>query len=108
MVIGTGGWKVASEVTAEGCCYWDVEGRNKIDNIYNKILRGVRITVLPCKAIIITYRDCVSVFLVIQDTKNMHRNILLAASSLDPPLFIPINSYIIRFRKLIIELIMCA
>ena len=50
MVIGTEGWKVASEVTAEGCCYWDVEGRNKIDNIYNKILRGVRITVLPCKS----------------------------------------------------------
>ena len=29
MVIGTGGWKVASEVTAEGCCYWDVEGRKR-------------------------------------------------------------------------------
>ena len=45
--IVSGEWKVASEVTGEGCCYWNVEReKQQVQYTFNITLIRVRVTTL--------------------------------------------------------------
>jgi hypothetical protein len=54
---------------------------------YSVILRHIRLTIVAVKAIKITYSECVSVALVVRDSRRMRLIILLSVACLVVPYF---------------------